>query len=382
MKSIITVILIAFLNPLLSQGVISGRVTDQDAKPIENSHVFIRGDLSGGVSTDKDGYFKLISKDNSLIPDNILVVTHVSYKDYELRLTDLEKNHKLKIRLTSNDNQIEEVVFYNDERSRVYKLMDKVIENFPANYPSEDIAYTLEGSHSAISGTDTIIYLASPFKLRLKDYSTLNLYSDVKIETNNKTKFIKAKTYYLITQHTPLFMLNLLDWINFKETAIIRKRRRYNYKLKESKDHFVIYFYPKKDRRSLYSGKLIISKENYALEELRAKLAYNPRNNYIAYSIASKRPGSKANVESGEINLRFSKAETGKYHITQLNSKYVIHHIFKRGKEEYLYNVNTSFTFDQTTDFKKGYDFMRYMYMRTIKNKNIEENPLFIFGKK
>jgi hypothetical protein len=91
-------ILILLLNELGAQGVVRGKITDENGETVIGAAVFLQDNKTVGTITDLDGNFSLTVKDN--LP-HTLAITFVSYTNIEekIQLKDgqvLVKNFTLK----------------------------------------------------------------------------------------------------------------------------------------------------------------------------------------------------------------------------------------------------------------------------------------------
>ncbi|WP_443936572.1 SusC/RagA family TonB-linked outer membrane protein [Pedobacter sp. MW01-1-1] len=93
--------------------IVSGRVVDENNKPVEGASVKIKNGKGRAIKTSKEGEFKLIANSEN----DIIVVTYVGYKPYEIKATTT----LLTIKLVLEENKMEEVVI----STGIFKKVDK-----------------------------------------------------------------------------------------------------------------------------------------------------------------------------------------------------------------------------------------------------------------
>jgi hypothetical protein len=105
MKNFIGVLICLFLwNISLSQGVVRGKITDENGETVIGAAVVLKSNKSYGVMTDFDGNYSLSIKD---IEAQTIVISFIGYTNKEIVVTDITQ--KLNVKLNSNEAILKEV---------------------------------------------------------------------------------------------------------------------------------------------------------------------------------------------------------------------------------------------------------------------------------
>jgi TonB-linked SusC/RagA family outer membrane protein len=163
--------------------VVTGKITStSDQKPIEGASVIEKGNATNGVSTDKDGNFKITVKS----PKTILVVSNIGYSEMEV---PVNSRAIINISLTPGTNGLEDVIVigYGSRRKRdlsgaVSTVKGKDINAFPATNvmqalsgrapgvqvlqntgaPGANVSVRIRGANS-IQGSNEPLYIVDGF---------------------------------------------------------------------------------------------------------------------------------------------------------------------------------------------------------------------------
>ena len=105
MKNFIGVLICLFLwNITFSQGVVRGKITDENGVTVIGAAVVLKSNKSYGVMSDFDGNYSLSIKD---IEAQTIVISFIGYTNKEVVVSDI--NQKLNIKLSSNEAILKEV---------------------------------------------------------------------------------------------------------------------------------------------------------------------------------------------------------------------------------------------------------------------------------
>ena len=90
---------------LAAQGILSGRIWDDDQKPIFGANVYLLHDSEKGAITDLEGKFSLEIEDRY----DSLIVSYIGYTDLRLSLSSIDFGEMLELRLKKNSYSLETV---------------------------------------------------------------------------------------------------------------------------------------------------------------------------------------------------------------------------------------------------------------------------------
>ena len=369
MNSFFLILLLTFSNGF-ERDLIDGYVLSEKGNPIEGVHVFFRGHLQSGVTTNSNGYFSI---DNT--PSTFLVFSHIAYQEKQIDLRDF-KNKKIEVVLEEDKILLDEVTISSAKNADIMTILSSVRKNYYNNSCSKNSIYLMEGEHLAREGGDSLIFLKSPFLLKFIDYPRIDADSEINLfSVQDTTIFKKSKTFHTLPYTSEIFLVNSFKWLDIKNIDFIAKPKKYNYVMQEFDSSYVVSFTPLKDRPFMYYGKMEIRKENYALKKIDAKLIFNKKNYYDVISTSKKYPGFRYYYESANINFSFKKDKIS--HLYSIEKMFLSIHIgrnIKKTDKRVSYVVKTNLKFNKTNQYKKfdkGVNLMDFLYINAEKIKRL-----------
>lgn len=106
MKTVFTVLFTALTTVTFSQTKVSGKITDESGEAVIGANIMIK-DSYDGISSGADGSFTFLTTETG---KQILVVSSIGYKGFELEIDLTEKDVELIINLKEEFNELEAVV--------------------------------------------------------------------------------------------------------------------------------------------------------------------------------------------------------------------------------------------------------------------------------
>lgn len=365
MNNIFLILVLTFFSDPVT-GPIDGYVLTENGNPIEGVHVFFRGHLQSGVTTNSKGYFSLSTKSTPLL------FSHIGYEEKEINLQTLERRI-IKVVLKEDKILLDEVVILPSKIIDVTSILELVKENYYKNSYSKNSTYSVKGEHLAIEGSDTLILLKSPFFLKFKNYPKLDADSEISLSMRNNSIFNKGKTFYTLFYKSEIFLKNSFRWLDVKNLNFIAKSKKYDYKVLESDTSYIISFLPLKNKPFLYYGEMEILKENYALKNFNIKLIFNRKNYDAVISSDKKRPGSRYYYESTRINIGFKKDKISQlYCVERMSLSIYMGRVIEKTNKRIIYTVNTDLQFKKTNQYvnpNDEIDLINYLYIDAEKLK-------------
>lgn len=353
---------------------VEGYVLTEDGRPIEGAHIFFRGHLQSGVSTDSKGYF-IITK----VRPRLLVFSHIGYKEKEIDLEEY-KSGAIKVVLKEDAIQLNEVKISALKSTDIHAILRSVKGKYIKNSCSDNCIYTVKGEHLALEESDTLLFLKSPFTLTFEDYPNLDANSHITLLMGQDSKFKKGKTYYTLPYTSEIFLVNSFKWLNIKNLKFITKSKEYDYKIQDLDSSYVISFIPLKNDHFLFNGEMKILKDSYILENYNIKLTFNKKNYFDVISTDKKHPGCRYYYESVEINMNFKKDEVSHlYHIDKMTLLAHIGRVTEKTNERILYKVMTDLQFNKLSEYTRSrneLNLMEHLYITPEKRKYNKRRPL------
>ena len=189
--ALLILISITFQNSILAQSAFKGVVIDADSdEPIQYANIFYNGNQRIGTLSERDGKFVLKNIKGS--ENDTLVISILGYNTEYIPIAGLGSDD-LTLRLKFDAIELEEISIV--DHTYLKKLLIKVVEHIPNNYPNQKHRLTGYFQEQSITQGEYSHFLESYLTVENQDYSkNLKLFWDAK--TNQKYPGLDNKIWY------------------------------------------------------------------------------------------------------------------------------------------------------------------------------------------
>ena len=287
------IILLIFFEPLIygqNINLLSGKVVDENNKPLVNVNIFLKNSKRGMI-TNNDGNFSIsyFGKKDSI------TFSYMGYKSYTAEIDSTTK--LLKIQLTPALIQLPELLITNLSAE---ELLDKAISKIPENYSQEEFLANVFYRSSISTQKDSLLYVEETMFEQIKSY---------KPKFEDKTFLVKNRNFNFLNKEFGIQGIGIYD--NVKSLANNgRKRNRniYNYGIPSFYDGsltYVIEINKNSEKESVLKGKIFIDVDNLAF--VRFELSENKKTQNVQY----KKIGTKYYLFSENVSNQNEKQNGG-----------------------------------------------------------------------